>query len=712
MEQFRAVNLSDYPIRREQTSTLAAYPTSSGEALEASVAEVSGDLADHIAAADPHPVYLTQAEGDARYALTGGGGVWGGITGTLADQTDLATELSGKQPLAAVLTGTTASFTTAKDTKLSGIATGATANSSDATLLARANHTGTQTAATISDFNAAADARVTAGLTGYLTSAAAAAAYQPLDADLTTIAGLTATTDNFIVSVASAWASRTPAQVRTTLGLTALATTTPGTGVATALGINIGSAGAPVLFNGALGTPSSGTLTNCTFPTLNQSTTGSAATLTTSRNFSISGGGITAAAQGFNGSAAVVLNASVDAGHITLARMANLAANSLIGNNTGSAATPLALSASDVRTLINVANGATANSSDATLLARANHTGTQAVSTILAAATSRLFGRITASGGAGEELTGTQATTLLDTFTSALKGLAPASGGGTSNFLRADGSWSVPPGSGGLASDAWNSAGGSERLYFQTAASTYYKADTTHIFRVGADVLVATLSNAGIDLPTGFEYRINGANIFASPALTGSPTAPTQTAGDNSTKLATTAYARAAAPNAMYRSLLDCSGSHIAARVAGTYGFSQAQPLAISGTGTLYPLNSIYIDSADFPTVDGLSPKLRVRVGLYVNDVAPTGNFTFGLHPITRPATSGGAGLVIYTIGAAVSGSTVAINTPAADSSNNAVGSDFALPANGHYVLGVVTTATVATSSHLHMSALLQIRNA
>lgn len=42
---------------------------------------------------------------------------------------------------------------------------------------------------------------------------------QPLDADLTTIAGLTATTDNFLVAVSSAWASRTPSQVRTTLGL-------------------------------------------------------------------------------------------------------------------------------------------------------------------------------------------------------------------------------------------------------------------------------------------------------------------------------------------------------------------------------------------------------------------------------------------------------------------------------------------------------------
>lgn len=44
-------------------------------------------------------------------------------------------------------------FTAADDTKLAGIATGATANSADATLLARANHTGTQLASTISNFD-------------------------------------------------------------------------------------------------------------------------------------------------------------------------------------------------------------------------------------------------------------------------------------------------------------------------------------------------------------------------------------------------------------------------------------------------------------------------------------------------------------------------------------------------------------------------------
>lgn len=42
---------------------------------------------------------------------------------------------------------------------------------------------------------------------------------QAYNSNLATIAGLTPTTDNFIVSVSSAWASRTPAQVRTTLAL-------------------------------------------------------------------------------------------------------------------------------------------------------------------------------------------------------------------------------------------------------------------------------------------------------------------------------------------------------------------------------------------------------------------------------------------------------------------------------------------------------------
>lgn len=53
------------------------------------------------------------------------------------------------------------SFTATLKTKLDGIASGATANDTDSNLKARANHTGTQTASTISDFSTAADARIT-----------------------------------------------------------------------------------------------------------------------------------------------------------------------------------------------------------------------------------------------------------------------------------------------------------------------------------------------------------------------------------------------------------------------------------------------------------------------------------------------------------------------------------------------------------------------
>lgn len=63
----------------------------------------------------------------------------------------------------ATVDGTTnKAFLATERTKLTGIATAATANDTDANLKARANHTGTQTASTISDFSTAADARITA----------------------------------------------------------------------------------------------------------------------------------------------------------------------------------------------------------------------------------------------------------------------------------------------------------------------------------------------------------------------------------------------------------------------------------------------------------------------------------------------------------------------------------------------------------------------
>lgn len=163
----------------------------------------------------------------------------------------------------------------------------------------------------------------------------------------------------------------------------------------------------------------------------------------------------------------------------------------------------------------------------------------------------------------------------------------------------------------------------------------------------------------------------------------------------------------ALSPDPAYHPLLDSSGSHIAGKVAGTYGLGQGDPLAVTGAGILYPLNVIYIDAADYPTIGALAPKLRTRCIIECNDVAPTGNFTIGLHAVTRPATSGGAGLNIYTMAAALAGSTAQQVTPAADSQNVITSADFAVPATGFYVLGIVSTATVAVSAHMHFSAQL-----
>lgn len=121
--------------------------------------------------------------------LTGGGSssaAWTAITGkpsvfpadthahTIAHVTGLQAALDGKQgagsfqPLATVLTNTTAAFTTAQESKLSGIASSATANATDTALRDRATHTGTQGAATITGLATVATTGSAADLAGNL----------------------------------------------------------------------------------------------------------------------------------------------------------------------------------------------------------------------------------------------------------------------------------------------------------------------------------------------------------------------------------------------------------------------------------------------------------------------------------------------------------------------------------------------------------------
>lgn len=100
------------------------------------------------------------------------------------------------------------------------------------------------------------------------------------------------------------------------------------------------------------------------------------------------GGGPTELTGDVTGAGTGTVPTTIAAGAVTLAKLANLPAFTVIGNDTVSAATPAALSK-------------------------------------------------------------TQLTTLINVFTSLLSGAVPASGGGTTNFLRADGVWAAPPGGGG-----------------------------------------------------------------------------------------------------------------------------------------------------------------------------------------------------------------------------------------------------------------------
>ena len=96
----------------------------------------------------------------------------------------------------------------------------------------------------------------------------------------------TATTDASLLTSGTLDNARLPAAATniTSVGTLGSLAVTNGVTAATFTGALTGTASGNLVSGGALGTPSSGTLTNCTFPTLNQNTTGTAATVTTNAN--------------------------------------------------------------------------------------------------------------------------------------------------------------------------------------------------------------------------------------------------------------------------------------------------------------------------------------------------------------------------------------------------------------------------------------------
>jgi hypothetical protein len=81
--------------------------------------------------------------------------------------------------------------------------------------------------------------------------------------------------------------------------------------------------------------------------------------------------------------------------------------------------------------------------------------------------TATIKGNNSGSTGAPLDLTTAQVTAMLNVVTTALAGLAPASGGGTTNFLRADATWAAPAGGGGVNAGTIN-----QLAYYAAAGST------------------------------------------------------------------------------------------------------------------------------------------------------------------------------------------------------------------------------------------------
>lgn len=130
-------------------------------------------------------------------------------------------------------------------------------------------------------------------------------------------------------------------------------------------------------------------------------------------------------------------------------------------------------------------------------------------------ATATFKARITAGTGDPEDITGTQATTLLDVFTDSLKGLVPASGGGTANFLRADGIWAAP----GIGV---TSVGATQPAAGFTISGSPITTTGTFVFTLANDLAALEgLAGTGIARRTGTDTWTVGTTVSIAEGGTG-----------------------------------------------------------------------------------------------------------------------------------------------------------------------------------------------
>lgn len=164
-----------------------------------------------------------------------------------------------------------------------------------------------------------------------------------------------------------------------------------------------------------------------------------------------------------DGGATHALTIGIAANGIGNAQIRQAVGTSIVGNSTAALANVADIPASVDNTVLLRAAGAL-NFAAVPLGALA----TQAGSTVV--------GNATGSPSAPTALTQTQLTALINSFSSSLSGAVPASGGGTANFMRADGSWAVPPGT-AVVPAAANPTGAVTLAETNGTATTFMRSD-------------------------------------------------------------------------------------------------------------------------------------------------------------------------------------------------------------------------------------------
>lgn len=131
---------------------------------------------------------------------------------------------------------------------------------------------------------------------------------------------------------------------------------------------------------------------------------------------------------------------------------------------------------------------------------------TMALTNLPAQASNTILGNNTGGSTTPTALTVAQVNAILPVFTSTLNGLVPLSGGGTSNYLRADGTFAAPAGTAGitaLTGDGTATGPGSVALTLATVNSnvgSFGGATTSGTFTVNAKGLVTAASSTSIQI--------------------------------------------------------------------------------------------------------------------------------------------------------------------------------------------------------------------